>query len=265
MVTGMPDPDANHRFGDVRRVDEIDSTNTALLAEARAGAAEGVVLVADHQTAGRGRLGRAWSAPPGASLLVSVLLRPTISVDDVHLCSLAVALAAVDACTDVAGIRPLLKWPNDLVVEEPDGPTRKLAGILAESHVEGRRLAALVVGMGLNVNWPDDLPEELADIAVSLNHLAGRPIDRDRLLECFLAELEDRYAALATEEGREAIRDDYLRACATFGRHVRVDLADGAVTGTATGISTHGHLIVDGDDGARREITAGDLVHLRPA
>src|SRR5687768_17788881 len=114
MVTGMPDPDANHRFGDVRRVDEIDSTNTALLAEAKAGAPEGVVLVADHQTAGRGRLGRTWEAPPGASLLVSVLLRPDVS--SVELVTMAAGLAMAEAVEQVAGVDARLKWPNDLVV-----------------------------------------------------------------------------------------------------------------------------------------------------
>src|SRR4051812_27340870 len=109
-----------------------------------AGAPEGLAAVADHQTAGRGRLGRAWVAPPGASLLLSVLFRPDLAPERLHLTTAAVALAAAEACEAVAGVLPVLKWPNDLLVGD-----RKLAGVLAES-----RLPAVVVGIGLNVNWP---------------------------------------------------------------------------------------------------------------
>src|SRR5947208_2273673 len=151
---------------EVRRFAELDSTNRWLLDEARAGAAEGLVVVADHQTAGRGRLGRTWVAPPGSSLLVSVLFRPR-SLETGHLLTTAVAVAACDACEGVAGVAPDLKWPNDLLVGD-----RKLGGVLAEA--EG---AAIVVGLGLNVNWPAGAP----DTAVALSHVAGRDVDRARL------------------------------------------------------------------------------------
>src|SRR5690349_15935960 len=144
MVTGMPLERAKQglegtRFR-VRWVDETGSTNHDLLAAARAGEPEGLVLVADHQSAGRGRLGRVWEAPPGASLLMSILLRPVLGLADAHAVTAAVGLAAAYACEAVAGFRPGLKWPNDLVV----GP-RKLAGILAETNLQGDRLDALVV------------------------------------------------------------------------------------------------------------------------
>src|SRR5687768_7800540 len=207
MVTGMPDPDANHRFGDVRRVDEIDSTNTALLAEAKAGAAEGVVLVADHQTAGRGRLGRSWAAPPGASLLVSVLLRPSIALDQAHRLTMAAALGAATACEEVAGVRPALKWPNDLIVGD-----HKLAGLLAESVLSGRTLEAVVVGMGLNVGWA---PPGAARL--------GPGVDRRRLLDVFLEGFEVELDDLAGVPAR------YRSRCSTIGRRVRVELAEGSV------------------------------------
>ncbi len=108
------------RFTEVRWVDETGSTNADLLSAAAEGAGEGLVLVADHQTAGRGRLDRTWEAPPGSSLLVSVLLRPAVTVDDAFLVMSAAGVAAVDACHDVAGLRPGLKWPNDLVVVAGD-------------------------------------------------------------------------------------------------------------------------------------------------
>ena len=127
----------------VERVVETGSTNADALAAARAGAPEGLVIMADHQTAGRGRLGRSWEDEPGDSLIVSVLLRPPLAPTQLHRLTQAVALAAKDACSSVGGFRPDLKWPNDLVVGE-----RKLAGILAESIVEDGRVGAVVVGMG---------------------------------------------------------------------------------------------------------------------
>src|SRR5205085_11091393 len=148
-----------------------DSTNTRLLDEARAGAPEGLVVVADHQTAGRGRLGRTWVAPAGSSLLVSVLFRPR-SLEAGHLLTTAVALAACDACERVAGVAPDLKWPNDLLVDD-----RNLGGILAEA--EG---TAVVVGLGLNVSRPSGAPET----AIALGQLAGRDIDRGELLDVLL-------------------------------------------------------------------------------
>jgi BirA family biotin operon repressor/biotin-[acetyl-CoA-carboxylase] ligase len=164
---------------EVRRFEELDSTNRYLLDQARAGAPEGLVAVADHQTAGRGRLGRRWEAPAGAGLLVSVLLRPSLPIEELHLCTVAVALAARSACTEAAGVEPGLKWPNDLIVGE-----RKVAGILAEA-----REGAVVVGIGVNVAWPppDTEPTEVAvpgDLAqaTSLWRESGTRIDPGRLL-----------------------------------------------------------------------------------
>jgi BirA family biotin operon repressor/biotin-[acetyl-CoA-carboxylase] ligase len=179
------------RFTAVRRLAETDSTNREALTAARAGAPEGLVVVAVHQTAGRGRDGRSWLAPPGSSLLVSVLLRPPPSLggDRVHEVTKAAALAAADACREVAGVEPGFKWPNDLLVGD-----RKLAGLLAEAEWDGHGgLAALVVGLGLNVNWPAELPVELDGIAVALNHVVGHPVDRDALLDAFLRNFAARY------------------------------------------------------------------------
>jgi BirA family transcriptional regulator, biotin operon repressor / biotin---[acetyl-CoA-carboxylase] ligase len=229
----------------VRRFDELDSTNRWLLDEAADGAAEGLVAVADHQTAGRGRLGRSWVAPPGASLLLSVLLRPALPVDRLHLTTASVAMAAVDACAAVAGVAAELKWPNDLLVGD-----RKLAGVLAES-----RLPAVVVGIGINVNWPNDLPDELAAIATALNREAGRPVDREALLSGLLDAIDTDWQRVA---------DRYAGMVATVGRSVRVELAGETVTGVAVAVTPAGYLLVAPDGGgAQREIAAGDVIHLR--
>ena len=241
---------------DVRRFASIDSTNTALLAAAREGAPEGVVFVADHQTAGRGRLDRRWEAPPGSSLLVSVLLRPSIAPAHAHWVTAAVGLAASDACAAVAGFDALLKWPNDLVVGD-----RKLGGILAEAVVEAGVVQAVVVGMGLNVNWPEPLPDDLAATATACNLVVGHEVDRDALLAAFLDCLGARYAALDWPSGLADLR----ARSATLGRDVRVELpGDRVVVGRAVDLAEDGALLVETRPGEVRRVSVGDVIHLRP-
>ena len=231
----------------MRRFAEIDSTNRYVLARARSGAAEGLVAVADHQTAGRGRLGRTWVAPAGSSLLISVLFRPRLRADRLHLVTAAMALAACDACEAEVGLRPDVKWPNDVVVGEA-----KLAGVLAEAE-----LPAVVAGMGLNLNW-SETPAGLTGRAVSLGQVAGRPIDREAVLDHFLGYLAER-ASDWSQVGTE-----YRRRCATLGRLVSVKLTAETLTGTAVDVNDDGSLVVD-VGGRRRCLASGDVVHLRPA
>lgn len=259
---------------DVRRFDTLPSTNDWLLAEARAGAPAGTVAVADHQRSGRGRLGRRWEAPPGTSLLVSVLLRPVAPLDGLYAVTASVALAAADACADVAGVAPDVKWPNDLLVDD-----RKLAGVLAESDpaAPGGRAGsvAVVAGLGCNLDWDD------ADGATSLRRCAGRPVDRDTLLAAYLGVLGRRAGALDEPVGRQAALDELRRRCATLGRSVRVvftgaPATEGApagsieraapteIVGTAVDIDASGRLVVE-HDGVATAVAAGDVVHLRGA
>jgi BirA family biotin operon repressor/biotin-[acetyl-CoA-carboxylase] ligase len=235
---------ATSRFTDIREFETIDSTNTYLLAEAKTGAPEGVVATADYQLAGRGRLGRAWTAPAGSSLLVSILLRPSaLPAERRHLVTAAVGLAAVSAVESVGGFVPLLKWPNDLLVGE-----RKLAGILAETERD-----AVVVGVGLNVaTAPPD--------AVAVNEMAGRSIDRGELLAALLVGLEGWYGRW--DDVARAYRD----RCATVGRTVRAELPDRTIVGVAEAIGDSGHLLVRPSGGGELvEVTAGDVIHVRPA
>ena len=269
---------ARSRFTDVRRVAETGSTNSDALDLARYGVSEGVVVVADHQTAGRGRLGRRWEAPPGASLLVSVLLRPPASVADAV--GLTAALAMAEAVERVCGVHAALKWPNDLVVAV-DGSDRKLAGVLAEADWPARSQAsvgwspppspeaqsnerlAVVVGIGVNVNWPDELPDELAGLLTACNHLTGRPVDRDALLAAYLDRLDVRYGELLKRGGRVALVEAWRARLATLGRRVRVDLGGEDVEGTAVDVTSEGHLVVETVAGDRRTFAVGDVVHLR--
>jgi BirA family biotin operon repressor/biotin-[acetyl-CoA-carboxylase] ligase len=243
------------RFGPVRWFDEIDSTNRYAVAEVLAGAPAGLVIVADVQQAGRGRLGRTWQAPPGSSLLVSVLVEADTVTDLRPLVTPAAALAAADALRSLAGIDARLKWPNDLVVGD-----RKLAGLLAE--VVGSR-PTVVVGMGCNVSWPS-FPDDLADIATSCNLLSDRPVDRADLLVEWLTRYDVLLTQLETAAGRAALRDGYADRSATLGRRVRVEMSRRAFEGVATGVLEDGTLEVTRDDGVREAVAAGDVIHLRP-
>ena len=250
------------RFADVRWVAETGSTNRDLLAAAAEGVPEGLVLVADHQTAGRGRLDRSWIAPAGASLLVSALLRPTTGPRELFLLTLACGLAAIDAVDEVAGIRPGLKWPNDLIVAEGPLADLKLAGILAESHVANGQVEAVVIGMGLNLEWPADLPEELSLTATSVNHLTGNAVDREQVLVAWLRHFDRHLVAISNAAGRIRFLEDVRSASSTIGRDVRVESANESFDGRAVGIADYGRLLVD-RNGSIVSVTVGDIVHAR--
>jgi BirA family transcriptional regulator, biotin operon repressor / biotin---[acetyl-CoA-carboxylase] ligase len=281
MVTGVPGDRARSalagtRFADVRWVETTGSTNSDAIDLARDGAPEGIVLVADHQTAGRGRQGRSWSAPAASSLLASILLRPPAAVADAT--TMAVGVAAAEAVEEVAGFSPRLKWPNDLVWPGDDSaPDRKLAGVLAEadwpagSSMSGgwrepgpSERVVVVAGIGCNVNWPAELPADLAQIAVACNHIAGHDLDREDLLIAFLRRFDRWYAGL-TAGDRDGLLAAWRRRSATIGRRVRVELAHDDHVGTAVDLTPEGHLVVDTLEGERRVFAVGDIVHLRPA
>lgn len=267
MVTAVLDPAARSRlaaatrFADVRFVESVGSTNDHVAALARSGAAEGLVVVADHQTAGRGRRGRRWSAPRGSSLLVSILLRPALPASRLHLVGAVTSLSAADACRQVAGVDARLKWPNDLVV---DG--RKLGGVLVEAELAGARVRGAVVGIGLNVWWPEGLPPELAGEAVTLGQLTGEELARPALLVALLESLEARYACLESPAGQEAQLADYRRRCDTLGRRVRVvrtGQGPASFTGAAADLDAEGRLVVLDDEGQTQAVAAADVVQLR--
>ncbi|QXC61422.1 biotin--[acetyl-CoA-carboxylase] ligase [Aquihabitans sp. G128] len=268
---------AGTRFADVRWEAETGSTNADVMELARAGEPEGIVVVADHQTAGRGRRGRTWEAPSGASLMASVLLRPRSG--EAGATTMAVAVAAAEAVEELTGRSPRLKWPNDLVWPgDGSGTDRKLAGILAEvdwptgSHVAGGwsppgpadRLV-VVVGIGINVAW-GPMPADLAPIAVALDHIVApdAPPAREDLLVAFLRALDRTYRHLTSGPGgRDLVMARWRDRSATLGRRVRVDLGADDVEGTAVDVTAEGHLVVETIEGERRVLAVGDVVHLR--
>lgn len=209
------------------------------------------IVVADHQTAGRGRLDRTWETPPGSALTFSVVVDPGLPDHDWPLLPLAVALAVADGVRRCADVPAVVKWPNDLLVED-----RKVAGILLErvAGADGRPLA--VIGIGINVGLAEaDLP---VPTATSLA-IAGSGADRLDVFAAVVPSLATVLGALADEP--QAVLERYRTECDTIGREVRVSLPDGEeLTGTATGLDRSGRLLV-GD----RAVGAGDVVHVRPA
>lgn len=232
---------------DVHYVAETGSTNADLAALARGGVAPGRVLWTGHQTAGRGRLGRTWEAPPGTSLLASILL----PADDVPFLVVArVALAAADACARLSGLEVALKWPNDLLVGD-----RKLAGLLAETEAGS---ATVVVGIGCNVDWPPEARSpDLGDRVAALSDGPFGPPAPSTLLDALLEALQA-WLLLPSAEVLSA----YRGRCATLGREVRVQLAAGTLAGRATGITPTGGLELAAGTGAR-VLDVGDVVHVR--
>lgn len=253
------------RFTNVVRLRRVGSTNTVALDLAAEGAVEGLVVVADEQTAGRGRLGRTWVAAPDSSLLCSVLLCPD---DAVHpeagfLVTACVALAAREAAASCAGVACGLKWPNDLLVGGS-----KVAGILAERARGG----GIVVGLGCNLARPSGGARPPG--ATSLEEASGAaPVSRDAFLHAFLVALERRYGPLAVAASpaeaagaRSVLLDEVRAASATLGSSVRVELPSGvAVVGRAAAIRDDGRLVVTRPGGDPLVVEAGDVVHLRHA
>ena len=251
---GTPGGSGPGRSFRVEWLAEVDSTNRYVLEAVSAGEREGLVVVADHQRQGRGRLGRTWEAAPGSSLLLSVLLRPRRPVEQLHLCTAAVALAMADAVRAVAGFAPELKWPNDLLADD-----RKLAGVLAEVELGASgAVRAVVVGVGINVT-DHAIPPDLAATATACNVVAGRSIDRRSLFDAFLLHLDTRL-----DSPDSVLLADYRAQLATIGRAVRVERPAGPVEGVALDVDDLGGLVVQADDGRTVTISAGDVVHLRP-
>lgn len=228
----------------------IGSTNDRARELLLDGDADGVAVVADEQTSGRGRRGRVWHSPRGRSLAVSVVVRPMLAAADAPMLSLAAALAVAEACAPVAPVR--LKWPNDVVAA--DG--RKVGGILIETIIDGDRLAGAVIGIGINVDWRrSDMPNDIRDLAVALGELAGAPVDRIVLLGRVLDALSDEIDRL---ERGELPLDRYRELCATLGQVVSTDGDGGATRGLAVGLGSHGELLIQADDGIH-ELAGGDL------
>jgi BirA family biotin operon repressor/biotin-[acetyl-CoA-carboxylase] ligase len=241
----------------VLRFESLPSTNTELAQRASEGAAEGLAIVADEQTAGRGRLQRAWSSPKGAGLYFSILLRPTIAPDLWPLITLMAALAVGDALSEACDVNTDIKWPNDLLSGE-----RKICGILAEA-IETPTGRAVVLGIGINLT-PQAFPEELKTVATSVSEATGQPPERETILAALLRALSRWYSLLHEPGGPEKIVAAWSsRSTYATGRLVQVSNGDEVWQGTTCGVEDDGALRLNTRNGEMKLVRAGDVYSLR--
>ena len=227
---------------EVRYLKETESTNRIAREWAWQGAPEGCLVLTDHQTRGKGRLGRGWFDPAGSCLLFSLVLRPQLRPHDMPLISLGAGVALCKALSQLR-LEPRLKWPNDVLI----GPA-KVAGILAEGQP-----SAVILGVGVNVNV-ERFPPDIGGLPTSLRIEAGRSFDRLELLEAFLANFQLVYSTLP-----EGLHDAYRPWCSTLGQWVSAELPERTVRGRAVDIDGSGGLVLDDGEVLR----AGNVVHLR--
>lgn len=233
----------------------VGSTNVIAKSMAAKEADEGLVVLADEQTAGRGRHGRRWDAPAGSSILMSVLFRPHLPAGDANLLTMIMSLAAIDGIAEVTGLQATLKWPNDILIDD-----LKVGGVLTEGSLIGSRLEYAVVGLGLNVNFDPAGVADMPPTASSLMVILGRPVDRLALVRAILTAVDCRYRAL---KAGQSPHEEWSRHLTTLRQRVRVTLPDGTMGGIAEGVNRQGSLLVRRGDGSLVEITVGDVVTLR--
>ncbi len=234
--------------------DEIGSTNDIAIKLAEAGAKEGVVVIADSQIKGRGRLGRNWASPKGKGIYLSLILRPELTPGEIPKITLMAAVSVAKAVRDSSGLFALIKWPNDILING-----KKISGILTEMSGETDKVHFVIIGIGINVNSKKDkLPEGASSILEEL----GRNISRAELAKGLLKELEKNY--LIFKEGKA---DFIIEKCREFsgilGKRVQASFKETVIEGCAVDIDTEGALIIRLDSGFNERVLAGDVVLIR--
>ena len=236
----------------LHRFETIDSTNTYLKQLAEAGAEGGTAVIAHSQTGGRGRLGRSFHSPAGSGIYLSYLLRPNCKPEELMHLTCAVAVAMCDAVEKTTGLRPGIKWTNDLVWQK-----RKLGGILTELGFENGLVSYAVVGIGINcTQTEEDFPQQLRSIATSLSAVSGKAVDMAALEEQMLAALQTMAESL---DRKEDILRRYRSDCVTLGQQVCVVRADEVTHGTALDVDGDGALVVRFEDGSVRAVSSGEV------
>ena len=232
----------------------IDSTNTRAKELARANALHGTVLIADSQTGGRGRLGRSFHSPAASGIYMSVIIRPNCRPDQLMHLTCAAAVAACDAVEKATGIRPGVKWINDLVYGR-----RKLAGILTELGLTSNGMVDYaIIGIGINCSQKEgDFPEEIQNIATSLEMIAERPVDRAKIAAALIEELEKISRVLIS--GQEELMRRYQADCVTLGQRISLLRGDVVRHGQAMQLDAQGGLVVRFDDGHTETVNSGEV------
>jgi BirA family transcriptional regulator, biotin operon repressor / biotin---[acetyl-CoA-carboxylase] ligase len=238
--------------GPVYHFDTTRSTNDAAKLLGVQGAAEGTIVVAETQTAGRGRLGRSWVSSPGVGIYASLLLRPPLPPNELPQITLSTAVSLVRALTRAVGVTPGIKWPNDLILKG-----KKLGGILTEMETESDQIRYLVVGLGLNVNTPE-FPPELDGLATSLRLAEGRNFPRLTILKAWLEEFEDLYLRFLAR-GFSDILEEWKEHSVTLGKYVAVRQGPRQVEGLAMEVTPEGALVLETARGEEVKVTSGEI------
>lgn len=234
---------------------EITSTNTHARWLAENGAGEGEIVIAEAQTAGRGRLGRHWSSPPYANLYFSLILKPKLAPAHAPQVTLMAAVALADTVATFTPDEPAIKWPNDILVGG-----RKLAGILTELSCDAERVNYVILGIGVNLNYPCAMmPEEIRERSTSVFESTQKTVSRESFLKGLIQALDRCYGELEVS-GFPAIAARWEARFGLRGRRVRVESLDQAVIGRARGIDRDGALVLEDDSGALQRIVAGDVI-----
>jgi BirA family biotin operon repressor/biotin-[acetyl-CoA-carboxylase] ligase len=241
-------------FGrDIMFYQTIDSTNRIAKEQAEAGAREGMVVIAEEQTAGKGRLGRAWFSPAGSNILCSIILYPGMAPSEAFKLTMLASVAVVNAIRNVCGQAARIKWPNDVYIG-----SRKVCGVLTEFMADHSALAYVVIGIGLNVNFDPSRYPEIMETATSLQAACGRPISRPTLFRALLQEMERLYGELHTNGGR-TLQEAWKQHSMVLDQEVDIISGHEILTGVVKRISDEGHLILLDNDGAIHNIICGDL------
>jgi len=240
--------------GNVISVQEIGSTNSRIRELAEQGAQEGTVLIADRQSAGRGRLGRRWESPSGVNLYCSILLKPQMPVQQAPQLTFLSAVAATETLNQVCHLSAHVKWPNDILVKGA-----KISGLLNEMNAETEQIHYVILGIGINLNMTtDQFPQELNYPATSVLIETGKPVDRILFLQTFLEKL-DQYYLEFKQQGFAPIRKRWENLCNLMNQKVAVVQQSNTLTGTVVGIDYDGALQVQSSDGQIERILAGDV------
>ena len=238
---------------------EASSSNEVGKRLADQGCADGLVVVAEEQTRGKGRLSRGWFSPMGCGVWCSVVFRPPFMPSEASKCTLLAAVAVIKSINKYKGVNAKIKWPNDVLLEG-----KKMVGILTEMSAEFGKINYIVIGTGINTNVPKSMiPDELKDLAISVADVAREPIQRVQILADYLKNMEDLYETVL-REGFGPVLDEWRKYSDTIGQEVKVIAPDKTYFGTAVDIDKEGLLIVKKEDGTMEKVIAGD-VSIRPA
>lgn len=237
--------------------DEVNSTNDIAMEKGAQGEKEGLVVIADSQLLGKGRLGRTWISPKGVNLYLSVLLRPEFPPLQAPALTMMASVAVAAAISKTTGLDARIKWPNDILIDQ-----KKVSGILTEMNAEEERIHYVVIGVGINVNMKkEDFPEGLRMPATSLMESLGRRVDRTELLYTLLESMDSNYEGLKTK-GIMPMVQEWRRLCSTLHKRVRVSLPGEVITGVAEDITQEGGLVVRIGEELTRKVYAGDVTLL---